>query len=222
MVVDALMDAVKCGDLVALRALLTAAPHLVRAARSATGESPVLVAVYRGRVDIALFVGARTELDFFEAAAVGHVGRLAECLLEDPSNVSARTEGWTALHLAAMAGQPATCKALLDVGADPNAVSANNMESTPLHTAVGGATNVAVVELLVAHGASVTARAAGGVTPLHNAASKGALAITDTLIDHGADPTVQMNTGQTPAMIATAKGHTQLARRLRTAERARV
>lgn len=222
MVVDALMDAVKCGDLVALRALLTAAPHLVRAARSATGESPVLTAVYRGRVDIAVFVGARTELDLFEAAAVGHLARLADCLDADPTGATARTEGWTALHLAAMAGQPATCKRLLDAGADPNAVSVNNMESAPLHAAVGGAANAAVVEMLVAHGASVTARAAGGVTPLHNAASKGASTIAELLISHGADANVQMNTGQTPAMIATAKGHSALARRLRSAEKSRV
>jgi ankyrin repeat protein len=76
-----------------------------------------------------------------------------------------------------------------------------------------------VIELLVRRGATPNARAASGITPLHNAASRGAAPAVEALLRLGADPSAHMDTGQTPAMIASAKNHTIIARRLRDAER---
>jgi hypothetical protein len=55
----AFVEAVRCGDIVAVRALLAAAPELVPAARKMTGESIVLPAVFRRRLDVAVLVAER-------------------------------------------------------------------------------------------------------------------------------------------------------------------
>ena len=222
-VIEALIDAVRCGDLVALRALLTVAPHVVSEARTTTGKSQILVAVTRGRLDVAsLLAQHAVSLDIFEAAVVGHTTRMAALLDETPATITAVSdEGWTALHLGAFAGQTVVTRNLLDAGADANGISSNSMASMPLHTATSGAAALPVVSLLLERGALAGARAAGGITALHNAAARGATAIADLLLAHGADPAALMDTGQSPAMIAVAKGHSLLARRIRDAERAR-
>jgi uncharacterized protein len=216
----AFVEAVRCGVLVAVRALLAAAPELVAAARKMTGESIVLPAVYRRRLDVAVLVAERTELDAFEAAAVGCIPRLVALVDANPSIVRERmSNGWTIAHLAAYAGQSSALRRLLDAGADPNAPVRDAMGNTPLHLAVTGVGNPTVIELLINRGASPNARAASGITPLHNAASRGAAQLIDLLLRHGADPAAHMDTGQTPAMVASAKNHALLSRRLRDAER---
>jgi uncharacterized protein len=214
------VEAVRCGDVVAVRALLAAAPELVAAARKLTGESIVLPAVYRCRLDVAVLVAERTELDAFEAAAVGCIPRLVSLLDVTPTIVRERMpNGWTIAHLAAFAGQSTALRQILDAGGDPNATVRDAMANTPLHLAVTGVVNPSVIELLIRRGATPNARAASGITPLHNAASRGAATAIELLLRFGADPSAHMDTGQTPAMIASAKNHTIIARRLRDAER---
>jgi uncharacterized protein len=220
-VIEALIDAVRCGDLVALRALLAVAPHVVSEARAASGQSQILAAVARGRLDVATLLAQHADaLDVFEAAVVGHTTRLSAVLDGTPSSIGAVSDdGWTALHLAAFSGQTVAARLLLDAGADANAISTNAMASAPLHTAASGAAAAAVISLLLERGASARTRAAGGVTPLHNAAARGSMPVVDLLLAHGADPAALMDTGQSPAMIAVAKGHSLLARRIRDAEK---
>src|SRR5215475_552624 len=96
----AFVEAVRHGDIVAVRALLQAAPELVPAARKMTGESIVLPAVFRRRLDVAVLVAERTELDAFEAAAVGCIPRLVTLLESNPAIVRERmANGWTIAHL---------------------------------------------------------------------------------------------------------------------------
>jgi ankyrin repeat protein len=218
---EALIDAVRCGDLVALRALLTVAPHVVNEARAATGRSQILIAAAKGRLDVAALLAQHAEsLDVFEAAVVGHTTLLSSLLEKTPSTIAAFSEdGWTPLHLASYAGQTVAARRLLDAGADVNAISSNSMTSAPLHQAASGAATAAVISLLLERGANTRARAAGGVTPLHNAAARGVIPIVDLLLAHGADASALMDTGQSPAMIAAARGHTVLARRIRDVER---
>jgi ankyrin repeat protein len=220
-VIEALIDAVRCGDLVALRALLTVAPHVVTEARAATGRSQILAAVARGRLDVASLLAQHADtLDVFEAAVVGHTTPLSAMLTDAPASIAAFSEdGWTALHLAAFTGQTIAARSLLDAGADANAISSNAMASAPLHTAASGAAITAVISLLLERGASTHTRAAGGVTPLHSAAARGSMPIVDLLLAHGADPSALMDTGQSPAMIAAARGHSLLARRIRDVEK---
>ena len=77
---------------------------------------------------------------------------------------------------------------------------------------------LALVRLLLEHGAEVDARRADGMTPLHAAAWRGLGRVVQELLDAGADPaataTSGPHAGQTPADTALAQGHLVLASRL--------
>ena len=107
--------------------------------------------------------------------------------------------GWTALHAAASRrGRRQDVAALVDAGADPNALTADGM--TPLHRA---APNTRAV--LLAAGADPNARAkhpnsvgVDGWTPLHVAASQGDTETIAALLAAGADPSARDWEGKTP------------------------
>jgi ankyrin repeat protein len=75
---------------------------------------------------------------------------------------------------------------LLDHGADPNAVFAENGE-TPLHV-VARAWDVPLAEAMVAHGADIERQRADGRTPYAVAELNGNRAVADWLREHGASP----------------------------------
>ncbi len=75
---------------------------------------------------------------------------------------------------------------LLEHGADPNAVFAENGE-TPLHV-VARAWDVSLAEAMVAHGAEVGRPRADGRTPYAVAELNGNRAVADWLLAHGASP----------------------------------
>src|SRR2546428_11781512 len=75
---------------------------------------------------------------------------------------------------------------LLDHGADPNAVFAENGE-TPLHV-VARAWDVPLAEAMVAHGADLDRKRADGRTPYAVAELNGNRAVADWLREHGASP----------------------------------
>ncbi|HXG17412.1 MAG TPA: ankyrin repeat domain-containing protein, partial [Calidithermus sp.] len=118
------------------------------------GPSAILSAMYAGDTDrLAALLAARPVLDVFEAAAVGDAARLRELLRGDPALVGRRSaDGWTALHLAAYSGHGDAVDRLLAAGADPRALSANRLRSTPLHAALAGRGNVRIVAALLARG----------------------------------------------------------------------
>ncbi len=138
--------------------------------------------------------------------------------------------GCTLLHPAAEGGQIGVVKALLDRGADPNALGPHGM--TPLHVAAASQ-QPAVARLLLEHGAkpSLAIGDEWGNTPLLLAVayvkekdawvftSFGAVATTarghapsqeliDILIDAGADLNAGTAKGNTPLHIAAYKGYT--------------
>jgi ankyrin repeat protein len=91
----------------------------------------------------------------------------------------------TPLHYAALYGNAASMKILLDAGADPDAV--DNRGATPL---VYAAYSFEKTKLLVDHGAHVQAAAKNGVTPLDVAAVvHGNSPTVRYLLDHGAEIT---------------------------------
>lgn len=95
--------------------------------------------------------------------------------------------GATPLMAAALYGDAALVKALLDQGADPDV--ANDAGATPLMWA---AADLAKARLLVERGASVNARSDDGRTPLIVAASvRGNRDVVALLLDHHANPSVQ-------------------------------
>ena len=84
-----------------------------------------------------------------------------------------------------------------------------------LHAALAGRGDLRIVSQLLASGADVNARAAGGYTPLHIAAFHDDVSIVNTLLAHGAAAEARDDQGRTPLTIAEAQGQTHVARRLR-------
>jgi ankyrin repeat protein len=206
---------VRDGDEAAPLARLAADPS-VAAARDATGVSLVLFCLYHGRGELARALAeARSDLDVFEAAALGCDARLAELLAAD-DGAGARAwsaDGFTALHFAAFFGRVGAARLLVEEGADPTAVARNAMAVQPLHSAAAGR-HAAVVDALLRAGADPNARQHGGWTPLQAAAAHGDAATVDLLLAAGADSSLTNDAGRRAADLAREQGHADLAARL--------
>ena len=182
-----------------------------------TAPTPLLLAIYRGKADeIAAALGGRPAPTVFEAAALGDAARVRELAAADRAAVGQRSpDGWPPLHLAAHFGHGDALDALLEAKADVHGRSTNSEANTALHAAMAGRANARIISRLLARGADVNARAAGGHTALHEAGFRGTLELAQILLAHGADATARDDGGQTPLDVAEAKGHAALARRLR-------
>jgi len=106
-------------------------------------------------------------------------------LLADPALPKARdANGNTALHEAAVYGEPAQIRALLDKGADVNAVNLDGI--TPL---IWGVRDDDVAGLLIDRGADINAVSDGGVSPLLAAAGRAdSTALIRRLVEKGVRP----------------------------------
>jgi ankyrin repeat protein len=205
-----LLEAAKEGRLDDVKRAVAANPSSA-GARAATGETPVMAALYRGHHDVvAALVDAGAPLDIFAAAALGRVDVLGSELAAHPSRVNAHAyDGWTPLHLAAFFGQSAAVERLLDGGADLAATSLNSLRNTPLHAAVAGG-HVETAMRLIERGAPVTVADGGGHTPLHIAAEAGYAPLVKALLDRGADPHAVDAEDKTPLSRAAARNHTEV------------
>jgi ankyrin repeat protein len=97
-------------------------------------------------------------------------------------------DGITPLMYAALYGDVARMRSLLDAGADPNV--RNEAGATALLWAVD---DLAKTRLLLEHGADVNAKSLDGRTPLMVAAARaGSSAVLTVLLDKGADPNVDL------------------------------
>ena len=200
--VDELLAAVRGRDRAAAAAALDRDPSLVTA-RTASGETPVLLAIYHRAPDVLTLLRARgATLDVFEAAAAGDVDRVRALLDADPTLVTAHApDGWTPLHLAGHFRHTAMVDVLLARGVDVNATSRNGHANAPLHAAAAGRAGAALMRRLLDAGARVNARQSGGHTPLHEAALGGDAEVVRLLLAAGADPETGNHEGQTPADV---------------------
>lgn len=209
------------GDAEGVRRLLEQDPAAA-GARDANGVSAIMYSVYRGRRDLAELIASKKKaLDIFEAATLGRLDHLKQCLNENlvrdssaascPIN-SYSQDGFTALHFACFFGQPAAARLLIENGAAVDAMAANPTQVTPLHSAAS-ARNLEAARLLLEHGSAdmVNARQQGGWVPIHAAAQNGDRAMVELLLRHHADSKLANNDGKTPAMVAREKGHEELA-----------
>jgi len=179
--------------------------------------TPILSAVYRGQKDeLSALLAAGPKVRLFEAAALGDATRVRELAAADRAAIEARSpDGWPPLHLAAHFGHGDAVDALLESRADVGTRSSNHEHNMALHAALAGRGDARIVSRLLACGADVNARAAGGHTALHETAFRGNLALAELLLAHGAAAAARNDDGQTPLDIAQAQGHAALARRLR-------
>jgi ankyrin repeat protein len=208
---EAFFAAVKEGDLARVKELLDADASLAQV-RSGTGETPILTSIFYGRQQIRDFLLARgIELDVFEAAASGNLGRVTQLIAQDASSVNTFSpQGFPALALAAFCGNGDIVKFLLSKGADVNAVARNASGYTALTGAVTSG-QMEITAALLAAGAKANYRYGQGYSPLHSAAANGNVRLVTMLLEHGADPAARMDDGQTPLSLAESKGHKEVA-----------
>lgn len=131
--------------------------------------SDLLLALYNGDTGRAAQLrAARSELDVFEAAALGDLHQLRPQL--DRAGAWS-DDGFTPLHYAAFFGQTEAARALIDAGADFEAPARNTefaLDARPLHSAAAGRQHEACRVLLEA-GADPNATQHGGHTALQQA-----------------------------------------------------
>src|SRR6266853_1039760 len=135
----AFIDAIKAGEFERVKAMVSTDPTIIDA-RSRTGESAILTAVYHRQKEIVnLLVARGATMSVFEACAAGEVERVERLIESDSSAVkSFSADGWTPLHLAAFFGHTKIAELLIAHDADVAARSRNSNGNTPLHAALAG------------------------------------------------------------------------------------
>jgi uncharacterized protein len=217
-----LFRAIKGGDKAGAEELLERQPMLVDA-RDDDGLSPILVALYHGKNDIATAILRRgPKLTVFEAAAAGDAARVREIVGGDRTQANAiAPDGYSPLGLASFFKRRDVVRDLLDAGADPRPASRQG-GFTPLHSAVAtdaGASDIEIVRMLLDKGADPSSKSHSGSTPLHTVAFTGDRASLDLLLEHGADPVMRNKEGKTASDIARERGHQEIADLLATRAR---
>jgi uncharacterized protein len=211
----AFIDAIKAGEFERVKAMVSADPTLIDA-RSRTGDSAILTAVYHRQKEIVnLLVARGASLSIFDACAAGETDRVERLLGERASGVNDYSpDGWTPLHLAAFFGHAKVAELLLACDADVLARSRGPNGNTPLHAALAG-NHKFVAGLLIGHGADVNAPDAQGWRPLHLAAANNNMDAIKTLIAQGADVHAANGEAKTALSLATEKNYREAAALLR-------
>jgi ankyrin repeat protein len=205
-----LFDAIRKGDATTVRTLVAADPALT-GARNSEGATPALWAAYTRHAELAPVVLAGRDPDLFEACALGNRERAASLLAHDPKLVDTYSaDGFTPLGLAIYFGHEEIARSLVAAGADVNRPSRNAIRVAPLHSAVASG-SLALVNLLLEHGAQPDTVEFLEATPLHSAASTGSRGMVERLLKAGADPTRKTKDGKTAADLARQNGHEDLA-----------
>jgi ankyrin repeat protein len=197
-----LLDSIRKGDATTVRALVESDPAIVN---TREGDlAAVRLAMYYRQPEIARYlIDQGATLDFYDAAAAGHLGRLRELLASDRSLVNSySSDGATPLGLAAFFGHEDAVELLLEDGAQINTLAKNPaFPFAPLHSAMS-AGHKDIVLLLLARGADVNVREGGGITVLHEAAGLGIIEYVNLLLAHGADPGARTDDGKLPEDFA--------------------
>ena len=212
---ERLVAAVKAKDADAVRALLAAHPDL-RRARIPGGMGFLHLAAYlRASQVVDALLAAGVEPDVFEAAALGDTARVRALVAKDRGLLVAQgPDGACALHLAAHFGHAETVKALLNLGAPVDLLSGGAFRNAPLHAAAAGG-RVAMVDLLLAAGATPDLPDGNGYTPLHVAAANGLVPAVKALLAKGARPDAASKDGKTPLSVALERDEHDVAALLR-------
>ncbi len=205
--VRSLFSLIQAGNLGAVTDLLKGNPSLAFAT-DANGMSPVLYAIYCGRVDMARTLAAlrATAASVYESAAFGDLKAIRAALERSPDLPKAfAPDGFSLLHLAAFFGHAEVVAALLEKSADPNLVSRNDAHLHVINSAAAQkdhAKAARTVDLLLKAGADPNASQKGGFTAAHSAAGHGNLEVLRLLKAAGAALDRKAEDGKTPLQIA--------------------
>jgi ankyrin repeat protein len=196
-----LTDAIKAGDAERVRALVDGDATLLGVLEN--DVTPVLLAIYHGRRDIAdLLVERGAPVSFGEACALGDAARVKEMLDADPSVLRSRSaDGFPVLGLAIFFGHGELARWLIDQGADVNAPATNAMKVAPVHAAAAMGDRE-TMRVLLERGADPNAQQQVDYTPLHDAAGRGDIEMAKLLLAHGARRDAKTSDGMTPADLA--------------------
>jgi len=199
-------EAIKQGDKDEVERRLALDPVLIHAREN--GFSPILVAAYHHKPDIASFLADKTVgLTVFEAAATGKINNVIRLLARDPDLVGAYSDdGFQPLGIACYFGHYDTAEYLVKAGASINSLSENTLKAAPIHSATSGKHRT-IVKMLLNNRADPNIREEGGYTPLHIAAQNGDEGTIRTLLFGGADINIKSDDGKLPLNLAIESGH---------------
>lgn len=215
-------EAVRRGDVEALRQLLANRPEVARAKEPIYGATLLHLAAKQGLVplmDTLVRHGSsldardsigRTPLHY--ALAAGKL-QAVQWLIEKGADWRLEGEGGlTCLHFAAISDDPALVQLCVQKGISVNAVS---LLGTPLHSAALANASKTAAEL-IRQGARVdSVIPQSKETPLHLAAARDAFGVADLLLRHGAKVNARSVFGWTPLHNAcNAAAGTRVARLL--------
>ena len=207
------------GNAAAVAEMLRYRPELARAG-DASSLSILQFARYMGQDSIfELLIETGPALDIFAAASIDRVDVVRELLARDRTLATAYSDdGFTALHFASHFGSTGAMSALLEGGANIEAVTCNFLTNMPLHAAAAGG-RIEACRLLLRSGADPNAKQHGGFTALMTAAFQNNRALAELLIARNANVDLRNDEGKTAADVAAGLGNMELAARLRLGER---
>ncbi len=207
------------GNAAAVAEMLRYRPELARA-RDQSTLSVLQFARYMGQGDILeLLIALDPPLDIFEAAIIERVETVRALLAHDRSLATAYSaDGFTALHFASYFGSTGAIEALLEGGAQIEAVTHNFLTNMPLHAAAAGG-RIEACRLLLRSGADPNAKQHGGFTPLMAAAFQNDRALVELLVARNANVDLRNDEGKTAADVGAGLGNMEIAARLRLGER---
>lgn len=205
-----LTDAIKGGDAARVAALVE--EDSSRLSEAENDVTPVLLALYHGKADLARFLVERgAPVSFAEACALGDADHARTMLADDPSLARSRSaDGFPALGLAIFFGQGELARWLIDQGADVDAAAGNALKVAPVHAAAATCDRE-TMKALLEHGADPNARQQVDYTPLHGAASRGDIEMAKLLLAHGAQRDAKAADAMTPAAVARKYGKVEFA-----------